>query len=334
MKALYTLMSLLVLQVPGATTVSSPVQAVFVKGGQLFVSQGDSTARQITYGEGAKRLPVWSPDGSKIAYLQDTNFKVALDDLIVIDRDGEIRSNILVRPAGKTHTAGMQFVEGVQWITESRIALSGSINPSTVETIIMDLARGTEVDYIYDDLGGATFSPDGLHVAFVTGSPHFTPESFRRPALHIDENLIYPPQGKHIIFLTKPEWSENSSELAIVTKDYIGENSSVVIWKTTGRTLTVPVALDFRSHVTISWMAGTLFLKSNDSTAELRPEKEMFQETAPTEFPSNRRAGRTLFQTWKLKIEQSGGHAPDFWCASCPLQSLPRGRGLGVHPSE
>src|SRR5579864_3801410 len=208
-------------------------KVAFVKNNEIFVAKGDLQPTALTHSGVPKSLPVWSRDGSKIAFLEKTDSKRALGTLVVIDERGHQMAKIMVRPVEKAPPQGMRFVEDLEWLDNNKVAVSGSINPSLVETAVIDLKSGAEVDSLYDDGGGPTFSPDGIHVAYQTGMPHFSPEESWHPTLTVDNHPVFPDAGSHVRFLTAPQWAGDSSAVAIVAQNYAGTTINVVVWHRT-----------------------------------------------------------------------------------------------------
>ena len=79
-------------------------------------------------------LPVWSRDGTKIAYIENTNSAQALATLVIVDKFGQGLSRTAIKPLPNGEVrSGMRFVESVEWIGPEQVAVSGSVNPSTTE---------------------------------------------------------------------------------------------------------------------------------------------------------------------------------------------------------
>jgi hypothetical protein len=178
-----------------------------------------------------KWLPLWSKDGGRIAFLRAVSQEQALANLIVLDPNGDKTAEIVIRPADNAPPAGMRFVEDVEWLSSERIAVSGSINPSTAENLVFDLPSSREVRDFYDDGSRAVYSPDGAHVAYQVGSPHFTPAEEREPALEVDGKRVFPERGVQLSFIAEPRWSPNSRKLAVVTDTMGAQQKSLAIWE-------------------------------------------------------------------------------------------------------
>jgi Tol biopolymer transport system component len=160
-----------------AQSAPSGLKIAFVKSNEIFVMADGSLPLQVTHDGIPKYLPVWSKDGSKIAFNRDTDSKRALSELVVIDESGHQIDDVLVRPTDEAPPEGLKYVESMEWLSNSKIAISGTQNIDLVETVIINLKNGTEVLNILSNAGEeAVFSPDGSHVANKDGTPLFSPE--------------------------------------------------------------------------------------------------------------------------------------------------------------
>jgi hypothetical protein len=65
-------------------------------------------------------------------------------DIVVMRTDGSLLKEIHFRPVGEA-VSGMRGVEQMEWISERRLVVSGSINPSTGEYAVIDVETGKQV---------------------------------------------------------------------------------------------------------------------------------------------------------------------------------------------
>lgn len=300
-------------------------KAAFVKNNEIFVAKGDLQPMALTHSGIPKSLPVWSRDGSKIAFLEKTDTKRALGTLVVIDERGHQMAKIMVRPVEKAPPQGMRFVEDLEWLDNNKVAVSGSINPSLVETAVIDLKSGAEVDDLYDDGGGPTFSPDGVHVAYETGMPHFSPEDSWHPTLTVDNHPVFPDAGSHVRFLTGPQWAGDSSAVAIVAQNYEGMTMTAVVWHTSGAisvSTLASVANENAQPIDLFWNQGNFYVSSGERTWKLGDNvaAELPPGTTSNPLKQARLEQSRLIST----IHDAGGSDVDVWCQSCPLAAMPR----------
>jgi len=291
-------------------------QIVAGKVGEPYVKLTEDPAR--------KRLPVRSKDGKQIAYIQDSPDKSALAILVVIDAGGGFRRSWPVGHVepGEIH-GGMRFVEEVEWIDANRIAVSGSINPSTGDYEIISLIDGSVTGFVVDG-AGAAFSPDGKHAAYMTGAPHFGGD--RAPVLTIDEVPAAVPFPGDIEETERPVWSKDSRNVALAARQ-IAHNVWMIAHAEVdhGSTLSEPHALPFAGKASIVW---------NESILEVRNEahetyawrsgtwRRVQRSTAPPVDAGTE--GETLRK--QLNTQWRG----DFWCAQCTLSALLR-RSASAH---
>jgi hypothetical protein len=112
----------------------------FIRNSEVYARPaGASEAIQLTNDGLAKRLLVQSKSGERIAFVRDS--PVELADIVVIRPDGSGTREIHFRPLGG-NILGMRFVEGLDWISEQRLIVSGSLNPSTCEYAVIDVETG------------------------------------------------------------------------------------------------------------------------------------------------------------------------------------------------
>jgi hypothetical protein len=180
------------------------VKAVFVQNKEIVTLDSTGELSTLTHDDTPKGLPVWSKDGTRIAYIADIDKHRALADLLVIDsHSGSKITDVLIRPVTTGEGEDMRFIETLEWLTPDKIVAAGSVNLSTEKGVIIDLITGKEVMNYYDDSGSAVYSPDGSHVAYISGAPHFSPESLQNPTLNIDLSKIYPMTGTRVHYLSK-----------------------------------------------------------------------------------------------------------------------------------
>lgn len=303
---------------------SAPTKSTFIKNDEVFVISDSSAPKEITQDGIPKSLPVWSKDGKEIAFLRKIGPEKALANLVVVDSEGIPKGNVLIRPAESALPNAMRFVETIQWLSDSKIALGGSSNPSLTETLVVNPISGAVLDDIYDDGGGPVFSPDGNHVAYEDGMPHFTPEEDWKPRLNIDDKPVFPTGDGHFVFLTPLRWSPNSTELAVVVGAFGTKNTSLVLWHTTGPALILQLQGPADSQMDTFWAGNDLFVVSNSHTWELPAGASQLTETAPHAMASPVEQAYRTKKNLEPMIERAGGKDADFWCESCPLVNLPR----------
>lgn len=307
--------------------VEPEAKVAFVKNNQIFASSTSDQPKQLTYGAAAKSLPVWSRDGSKIAFLESADAKRGLGTLVVIDQSGQQVANVLIRPAEKAPSQGMRFVEGLEWVDKDKVAVSGSVNPSLVETLVIDLKSSAEVDDLFDDAGGPLFSPNGDHWAVETGMPHFAPEDTWRPTLTVDGHDVFPGTAAQVKFLTPTQWAGDSSAVAIVALDRKSGEINLAVWQVSGvLALKKLGTANANQQIELFWTQGAFYLNSGAQSWTLRGD--VLTESAG-QNPSDplKEALREQSQLESMVVH-AGGTDVDFWCKSCALAALPRRKSV------
>ncbi|MDA0329678.1 MAG: S9 family peptidase [Gemmatimonadetes bacterium] len=142
----------------------------------LVVSADGGEPRNLSANNsGADRGPVWSPDGTRIAYtgsLQE-NSGAAQSDVFVVDVAGGSPRNL---------TADMDFsASGVEWSADGRTVLFTVANGLTSHLYRVPASGGRAETVLPDDeyiYGGTSISEDGTKLVFTGSSPRTTGEVF------------------------------------------------------------------------------------------------------------------------------------------------------------
>jgi hypothetical protein len=260
----------------------------------------------------------------------------ALADIVVISSAGKTLREISFRPAG-SNVSGMRFVEELQWISNQRLAVSGSVNPSTGEYAVIDIRSGKEIDWFGADGYSLVPSLDGKHVAYEEQVPHFTPEEEHRPRLCIDHECVfgkpgardYPVSPRHVEFLTFLVWSPSSSAVAIAAEDYQTKKLSLVVKPLEGKPSEYALASSSTAGIQISWAGETVFVSSEDGSWKLEPNGTALIRIEPGAVPADWAEARQMKLAEKSRLGLGPTDHVDCWCASCALWFLPRSERPG-----
>jgi len=314
--------------ISSAQVVPSGVKIAFVKNGEIFVMANGSQPRQVTHDGVLKYLPVWSKDGSKIAFNRDVDTKRALSEVVVIDESGHPIEEVLVRPTDEAPPDGLRYVKSMEWISNDKIAIGGTQNIGLVETVVMDLKSGKEAYNILSNAGEeAVFSPDGSHFAYKDGTPHFSPEESWRPTLNVDDKPVYPEAGTHVTFLSAPQWSNASDRLAIIAEDYQTKMVNLVVWKSSGTVSKFRLDVTTEKEFDLFWSGTALYAQSGGRAWRAQDDNVSEVPKEPA-FNPIKQAGLEV-KRWGAVIHSAGGrNDADFWCESCSLTVLPRKRSV------
>jgi|ERR1035438_884875 hypothetical protein len=310
------------------------VKSVFVRNSEIYVA-GSAAAPllQLTHDGLPKSLAVWSPDGHRIAFVRDSGGR-AMADIIVISSAGKTLREISFRPSGSS-VSGMRFVEEIQWISEQRIAVSGSVNPSTCEYVMIDAASGREVGWYGADGFSLVPSPDGTHVAYEGSVPHSTPEQDRSPRLCVDHECDsgkpgwpgYSGSARHVEFSTYPVWSASGSAVAIAAQDYQTGKLSLVVRPMEGDPSEYALTASSPGGIDISWDRETVFVTTVDGAWKLEPNGSALIRIDPSAVPADLVAALQMKLAERATLQLGATAQLDCWCASCALRSLPRRQG-------
>jgi hypothetical protein len=316
---------------------SQEIRTVMVLGNDICVRSTKGQTMHLTDDGVPKALPVWSKDGTHIAFLENTENLVVQTKLVVIDQNGRVASKVPIKPYSPGEAqSGMRYVEALEWLTADRIAVSGTVNPSTTEYDIVDLNDNSVINQFFDDGHGAAFSPDGEHYAYVSGSPHFTPTDERAPSFIVDGKPVFSGRGNDLEFRNTPQWSEDSKAVAVPAVRQRIEQC-VVVWRrgaTRASTLSIPFSPG--SRTSIFWSDENLCATTESMPPPSASKVWKFSRGgglgswAPVEaldvlkVVAKAQANR---EKLKIAIQTVGGRDADFWCEACDLTMLPRRSG-------
>ncbi len=344
-----------------ATPTSTPtIRSVIVRGTAICISlqQKLATPMRCFADNGlAKTFPLWSRDGTQIAFIEQTKKSLALNKLVIINQHGQPISSVLIKAnvPGEIQS-GMRFVESLEWLGRDKIAVSGSVNPGTTEYNIVDIGQRKVVKEFFDDGRVTSFSPNGQHYTSISDSPHFTPAQQRTPMLNIDGVPVLAEADQSLTFADKAQWSPDSKSVALHAVNTGKGTHHLVRWNLGTSRVQVSLLPNAASAPdAMFWANGTLHLqqKVDNPTplaSEIAPGKRNFITLAWNHSPSrsvnqtdrsmqwipttplastNPQAKAKALRTElgkQLQILQ--GEQADFWCADCDLSLLPRQNGM------
>jgi len=202
-------------------------------------------------------------------------------DIVVMHTNGSLLNEIHFRPIGEA-VSGMRGVEHMEWISERRLVAAGSINPSTCEYAVIDVETGKQVAGNLVDGFTWVASPDGEHAAYLGFIGHFTPEADRRPRICLDDECGlgpprgYPTEDLHANFITSPEWSPDSSAVAIIAENYDTHVDSVIVRHVGGKTLDILAPSQAEGSLGVAWNGNVLVLSGTNRRWRLEPGASTF----------------------------------------------------------
>lgn len=347
MKRVSLVTPLLMLVSMYAMAATGPVDTVVIKNNDIYLSVGSGPMMPLTHDGIPKDSPLFSKDGSRIAYAERADRAGAIAMIIVIDRFGQELNRIYVHPQqpvrgqeASDDPAAMLYVEQMEWLTNSRIAVSGEVNPSSSENLIFDLPPHGLPKRFFDD-GSVGYSPDGAHFAFEGGMPHFSPAANWTPTLNVDDNTVpvYPAStsNSHITFISTPRWSPDSRSLAVLVRDAQSSSLKLVTWHagsavttsllpTTATPALLPAALDSKNQATVFYGNGSWVVTSKGGSWQLSTDGKSFLGIQGDAARDPAVAAHALLTKLEQATNLPASHV-DFWCKSCGLSTLPRRTG-------
>lgn len=150
--------------------------------------------------------PRWSPDGQKLAYVNDFNLSSdPVSHLVVIDRSGHVLQTVPI-----PESAMFNFVDEMGWLNPTTIWIDGHVSPSAGMYAEFDLATRE----MRHETPGLFFSPspDGRTLAYCEPGPRpARPDYF--PPLMLNETAV--PLPEKVSIRGPLVWSPTGHLLAV-----------------------------------------------------------------------------------------------------------------------
>ncbi len=321
----------------GLVNAADPIKSAYILNGDVFVSRPNHRPLRLTTDDSRKSQLAWSPSGDRIAFVSDAPGALAI--VSVLPASGGVARPISFRPSNPgVHIEGMRGVEQLQWIDENRIALAGSVNPSTVEYCMIKIDSGREVDWYATDGFSLAVSPAGEHVAYVSWVPHFQAEADRRPQLCFDHDCginqtpwrSFPGQERHLEFVGSPVWNRSGSAVAIIAQDLENSRLTLIVRPLGHPASEYPLPQGSPSETVIGndfdntnayrlkWDREAVLVKAGHTYWRLRPGERALTSVGPQAIQGVIDATQASLDAGRAKAEALGATESAFWCKSCP----------------
>ncbi len=168
----------------------------------IFVVNADGTDLRRLTNDGASRMPAWSPDGSRIAYVRQEG---SASHLFVMRPDGTRASQI---------TSGEGFDVSPAWSPDGSGIAFARMSRGESDIYVVNGDGGEEVRLTDDPgwEGDPEWSPDGERIAFVAERPE--PGIYSVALDGPSRNLLVPAEGPGDAQNTHLSWSPDGQTLA------------------------------------------------------------------------------------------------------------------------
>lgn len=313
----------LVLQPRGHS--ETPLEKVaYIDDREVFILLPSSTsAKQLTYGGDVKLNLRWSPNGTKLAYVEKTPEEVARARLVVIDPGGTKLMETLIHPGGPSKVGGFRFIREVYWHGEDYVGLYGSVNPYTCEYLILEVRTGR---LVADDIGQCrsfSVSPSGAQILSLDPVGG-VPEAERRDAVQLNGSIIYPRTSAvgrpDVRVATRAVWSSDGTQIAFIeTHSATGQMAIVVLGGKEWQSKRQALPQDQSDNIRIAWFGKDVVVASERIAVTYDPAVDRMRLATPEETTHVRAPdaaevrAKALRDEAKAKAENRRWQEADVW---------------------
>ena len=247
----------------------------------LWLIDQNGTATQFTQGPGHKGSPVWSPDGSRIAYATEIDGNY---DIVVSPSTAGTRVEPLLRTSEAKYPS--------DWSHDGKFLLFGLLTAGTKSDIwamsAADRHSGPVLDTIYQE-GYGTVSPDGKWLAFQSDE--------------MGRNQVYVQPFDGISRGTKRRY-DISSDAGGGLPHWRGDGKELFYMTNGGRVMSVavhPEGDEFKSDAPQS-LFQTRPIAGTWNLFDASPDGDRFLMNLPMEWPSA--TPITVVTNWTEKVKE------------------------------
>jgi hypothetical protein len=318
--------SICVILLSGACA-SAEERIAVIKGGSICIlSDGGRNVVELTADARAKRDLRWLPSGQRISYLVEDD-KGAMGRLVIADLAGKPLKEVPIRPITDPPTEGLRFIEDIDWVSDSKVRVEGSVNPRNCEVFDVDLGTAEESGDHMGACGSFAPSPDGKHFAAL-GLESYGPTGDLADSVEVDDDrIIYTgPRPGGVKILAGPVWSEDSARISVIERSNSTGAVALSILSLDGHVERTFVAENLPASLPLSWAGQVLIVGSGDQARSFDPSSKMIGAVSPEiaavlrgRWEAASRVGLDKARIQKI-VQALGGQEGVSWTDSAPGQ--------------
>jgi TolB protein len=204
---------------PDGERIVYTAQCTDTGGENILVADADGSRRvKLTFGSDRNTCPVWSPDGTQLAFISDRS---GIRNVYVMNADGTALTNLTESESNESCPEWSPDGTQITFIRDTDDLWGGDLYVINSDgSNLVNLMNGTYL------LGGFDWSPDGQTIAFSTNEDDY----------YGGDLYLMNPDGTGIVNLTDddvrdscPSWSPDGEQIAFSTRSEMGSWGLVVM---------------------------------------------------------------------------------------------------------